>query len=167
MTGMSHREMRSASGAGVPEVGERDGVGLGEDDRLRLLPVTASRRDGAVDGLELVQTVERVHSSSFVGIDLSFGIVDWSRRHRRLRGGGSSAAPQLGTEGVEPLRPEGPELREPHVQLLQRSGVNRIDPPGAFGADRREPVVPQHLQVLRDGRVRDAELVADGPRQLT
>ena len=76
-------------------------------------------------------------------------------------------APQLGTQGIESLRPEGTEVREPHVQLLQRSGVNCIDPPGALGADRGEPVVPQHFQVLGDGGVRDAELVADDPRELT
>jgi hypothetical protein len=90
-------------------------------------------------------------------------MVGWGRR---LRSRGSSAPPQLRAEGVEPLRPEGPEVREPHVQLLQWSGVNGIDPPGALGSNRGEPVVAQHLQVLRDGRVRDAELVADDPRQL-
>jgi hypothetical protein len=58
-------------------------------------------------------------------------------------------------------------VREPHIELLQGSRVDGIDPPGALGSDGGEPVVPQHLQVLGDGRVRDAELVADGPRQLS
>ena len=40
-------------------------------------------------------------------------------------------------------------------------GVDGVEPAGALGSDGREPAVAQHPQVLRHGRLRDAELRLD------
>lgn len=76
------------------------------------------------------------------------------------------APAQLGGERVEPLGPEPAELGHPRVDLLQRRGVDGIQPPGALSPHSGEPAVAEHLEVLRDGGVRDAELRGDGRRQL-
>ena len=56
------------------------------------------------------------------------------------------------------------ERVEPRVDLVQGRRVDRIEAPGAYGPDGREAALPQHLEMLRDGRLRDAELVLDGGR---
>ena len=47
---------------------------------------------------------------------------------------------------------------KPAVELLERRGVDRVQPARADRSHGREPAVPEHLQVLRDSRLRDAEL---------
>jgi hypothetical protein len=44
---------------------------------------------------------------------------------------------------------------------LQGRGVHGVQTPGAVGADNREPVIPEHAQVLRHSGLGDAELVLD------
>ena len=50
-------------------------------------------------------------------------------------------------------------MAEPGVDLDQRSGIEGVDPPGALGTHGREAVLAQHPEVLRDARLREAELV--------
>jgi uncharacterized protein len=55
--------------------------------------------------------------------------------------------------------PEPPKDGQPLVGLPQGSRFDGVQPPGPLGADTCEPVVPQHLEVLRDGGLGNAELV--------
>ncbi len=71
------------------------------------------------------------------------------------------AASQLSAEGVEALVPEHPEPVEPHVDLLQRSWVDGVEPTRSGGPDTREPRLSEHPEVLRDRRLGDAELRLD------
>src|SRR4051794_22862752 len=57
--------------------------------------------------------------------------------------------------------PEAPEAVEPHVDLLQRPGVHRVQPPGPAGPHGGQAAVPEHPEVLRDGRLGDPELRLD------
>src|SRR4029079_15178493 len=67
------------------------------------------------------------------------------------------------------LVPGGAEALEPAVQLAEGRGGEGIEAAGALRADGGEAAVAEHLQVLRDGRLRDAELClddrGDGPRR--
>ena len=58
----------------------------------------------------------------------------------------------------------GPQKRrncvQPRVDLGQRARVDGVDAPRALGAHRREPALAQDLELLRDRRLRDAELPA-------
>src|SRR4051812_28120610 len=78
-----------------------------------------------------------------------------------LRGCGSAllAASDLGAERVEALVPKAAVGLEPLVDLAQRSGVDGVETAGAVGADGREAVLAQDPQVLRHGRLGDAELL--------
>ena len=67
-------------------------------------------------------------------------------------------ARQLGGRRVEALVPEDAELAKPGVDLTQRSGIDGVQPPRPVGTHPGEAVLPQHLQVLRGGRLGDAEL---------
>src|SRR5690606_21162748 len=71
------------------------------------------------------------------------------------------AARDFRGERVELVAPEPPEGIEPFLDLLERPGVDRIEPALGLRPDVREPVVPQHSQVLRDGRLAYAELGCD------
>src|SRR5689334_1086760 len=71
------------------------------------------------------------------------------------------AARQLGGQGVQMRAPEAAEAVEPGVYVPQRPGVDRVQPPGSFWADGREPVLPQYLQMLRHTGLRDPELLPD------
>ena len=53
---------------------------------------------------------------------------------------------------------------EPVVELAERRRVDRVQPARALGPDGREPAVPQDLEVLRHGRLRDPELGLDDGR---
>src|SRR5262245_39942984 len=68
------------------------------------------------------------------------------------------AARDLGGQGFEAVLPKSSELVEPRVDLLQRPGIDRVNPLRARHPHRREAAVAQHLQVLRHSRLRDAEL---------
>src|SRR5579859_1349754 len=62
---------------------------------------------------------------------------------------------------VQVRGPEAPEAAEPRVDLLQRPGVHRVQPPGPAGPHGGQPAVPEHPEVLRDGRLGDPELLLD------
>src|SRR5690606_10091202 len=81
--------------------------------------------------------------------------------HRTAAGGALGlAAPHLGGEVLEGVAPEGAVVGQPLVDGPQRAGVERVDPAPALGPDPGEAGVPQHLELLRDGRLGDAELGA-------
>lgn len=65
---------------------------------------------------------------------------------------------EFGGEGIQWPGPEVPEPSQPLVDLLQGRGIDRIQAPGPLGPDRGEARLPQHSQVPRDSRLRDAEL---------
>jgi hypothetical protein len=71
---------------------------------------------------------------------------------------------ELGSERVEPLVPEPVEPVEPFLELAKGRRVDGIQPTRAVGMDRREPAIPQDLEVLRHGRLRDPELGPDNGR---
>ncbi len=111
-------------------------------------------RDGslahlALDGLDLTDDVDHRVCSPFGGGD------------RGTQAPLALAPGELGRERVEALAPEPAEVVEPVVQLVERRGVDRIEAACALGPDGREPAVAQDLQVLRHGRLRDAELGLD------
>src|SRR5690606_21056868 len=74
---------------------------------------------------------------------------------------GLLTAGDLGGEGIELVVPEAPEWIEPLLDFLERAGVDRIEPALGVRPHVREPVVPQHAQVLRDRRLADPELGCD------
>jgi len=79
-------------------------------------------------------------------------------------GSGTSAAlapGDLGGEGFQLVLPERAEPGEPGIDLPQRRRLDRIEPARPVDAHGRKAAVPQHLQVLRDGGLRDAELRLD------
>ena len=59
------------------------------------------------------------------------------------------------------------ELRHPRVDLFERPRLDGIQPPLTVGPHGREAGVAEHLEVLGDRGVRDAELHADDLGQLT
>src|SRR4051812_24418096 len=88
----------------------------------------------------------------------------------RLDGVGAALTPaagQLGVQRVQPLRPQPPVAVEPLVDLAERLGVHRVQAAGARGAYGHETGLTEHPQVLRDGRLRDPELLLDDGPQLT
>src|SRR5262245_24223308 len=86
------------------------------------------------------------------------------RGGRRAQAAFALAAGELGRERVEPLLPEAVEVVEPGVDLAERLGVDGVQAPGAVGPDGREPAVAEYAEMLRDGRLRDAELGLDDRR---
>ena len=106
--------------------------------------------DLALDGVDLADDVDH-------GVWSSFGVSVVDGAEAAF----APAARELGRERVETLFPEAAEAVEPHVDLLERRRVDRVEPPGAVGPDGREAVVAQDPEVLRDGRLRDAELGLD------
>jgi len=71
------------------------------------------------------------------------------------------ASRQLGGQRVQVRRPGPAELVEPGVDAAQRLVRDRVEAARAVGSYRGESVVPQHLEVLGDGRLGDAELALD------
>ena len=71
------------------------------------------------------------------------------------------AAGDLGGERVQVRGPVRAKAVEPGVDVAQRLRLDRVEPPGALGAHRREAGLAQHPQVLRDRRLGDPELVPD------
>src|SRR5690606_38451919 len=70
-------------------------------------------------------------------------------------------AGDLGGERVEPRAPEAAEAVEPGVDLGQGARVDGVDEARSLGAHGREAVLAQDLELLRDGRLGDAELAGD------
>src|SRR5690348_10780248 len=68
---------------------------------------------------------------------------------------------QFGRQRLQVRCPEAPEVIEPRVDLTQRLGVHRVQAPGPARPHGRQAAVPEHPQVLRDGRLGDAELPLD------
>jgi len=58
-------------------------------------------------------------------------------------------------------RPRPAELVEPGVDVAKRFVRDRVEAARAVRSHRGETVVPQHLEVLGDGRLGDAELALD------
>src|SRR5215813_14280576 len=71
------------------------------------------------------------------------------------------ATGNLGRQRFELMLPEAAELAHPGVDLAQRPGLDRIDAARAIRAHIGKAAVAQHLEVLRDRRLRDAELALD------
>src|SRR3712207_242036 len=71
------------------------------------------------------------------------------------------AAGHLGGHRVQVRRPEAPELPEPGVRLAQGGLLHRVEPARAVRPHGGEAVVAQHLEVLGDGGLGDAELGPD------
>src|SRR4249919_3861139 len=57
--------------------------------------------------------------------------------------------------------PEAPEAAEPRVYLPQRARLHRVQAPGTLRPHGREAGLTQHLQVLRNARLGDPELLMD------
>src|SRR5690606_29131282 len=92
-----------------------------------------------------------------------------TRRRRATSARGASARGalrlpplDLGREVLEGVLPERAVVGEPLVDRAERTGVERVDAPPALGAHAGEAGVPQHLELLRDGRLRDPELLPHG-----
>lgn len=73
---------------------------------------------------------------------------------------------KLGAQRVEPLAPEFSKRLQPSVDVLQGAGLDGVQPAGALSAYPGEAVLAEHPKVLRDGRLRDAELRADDSHDL-
>src|SRR5262249_47302506 len=87
---------------------------------------------------------------------------------RRTAGPGSTALSSrtlptrdFSCEGLEPRAPGPPERLQPGVSLSQRARVHGIDAACPLGTHRRKPALPQDLELLRHGRLRDTELPRD------
>jgi len=75
----------------------------------------------------------------------------------------ASAAPCLSpgnfaSEGVQALLPKSAKLADPGVDLLKRLRIHRINPSGSLDADSDEAALAQCPEMLRNARLRDAEL---------
>lgn len=79
---------------------------------------------------------------------------------------GAAAARELGVEGGEGTAPEPLERREPGVGLPYAARIDGIQSPSAVRAHRRERLLSQDAQVLRNGRLGDAELILDDRAEL-
>ena len=73
----------------------------------------------------------------------------------------SAPSGELRSECIESLGPELSERLEPSVYILERAGVDGVQPTCALCTHSGEAVLPQHPEVLRDSRLTDAELFAD------
>src|SRR5882672_1843584 len=71
------------------------------------------------------------------------------------------AAGNLGRQRFELMLPEPAELAHPRIDLAQRPGLDRIDAARSISAHIRKAALAQHLEVLRDRRLRDTELALD------
>ena len=134
----------------VPDVVDRGVVGPAEPDGPGLAGREPAAADLALDGVDLADDVDH-RGVSFVAC----AVVVAAEAALAL------AAGELGRERVEPLVPEPAEGVEPVVELVERRRVDGVEPPRAVRPDRREAAVAQDLEVLRDGRLRDAELGLD------
>jgi hypothetical protein len=57
--------------------------------------------------------------------------------------------------------PKSTKLANPGVDLPKRLRVHRIDSPGSLDADADEAALAQGPEMLRNARLRDAELIPD------
>jgi hypothetical protein len=64
----------------------------------------------------------------------------------------------LASEGVQVFLPKSAKLGNPGIDLLKRLRVHRIDSSLPFDADSDHSALAQCSEMLRDGRLRDAEL---------
>src|SRR5882724_7386020 len=71
------------------------------------------------------------------------------------------AAGNLGRQRVKLMLPEPAELAHPCIDLAQRPGFDRIDAARSIRAHIRKAALAQHLEMLRDRRLCDAELALD------
>ena len=68
---------------------------------------------------------------------------------------------ELGFESVETLVPEEPEARGPVLDLVERGGIEGIEPPGSLRPNAGKTALSQHPEVLRHRRLADREFLAD------
>src|SRR3954469_7978161 len=71
------------------------------------------------------------------------------------------AASNLGRQRIELMLPEPAELAHPLVDLAQWPGLDRVDAARSVRAHIGKAAVAQHLEMLRDRRLRDTELALD------
>ena len=116
---------------------------------MRLAGREPTAADLALHGVDLADDVDHR------------GVSSWLVRGLATEAALALAAGELGGERVEPLVPEPAEGVEPVVELVERRRVDGVEPPRPVRADRREAAVAEDLEVLRDGRLRDAELGLD------
>ena len=64
-------------------------------------------------------------------------------------------------ERIDLRGPELPERRQPGVELLEAFGFQAVEPALGVHAGFDEPRLAQHAQVLRDSRLRHAQLALD------
>ena len=57
--------------------------------------------------------------------------------------------------------PKSAKWSDPGIDLLKRLRLHRIDASGPIHADTDEPALPQCPEMLRNGRLRDVELLLD------
>ena len=97
-----------------------------------------------------------ITGSSLVLVVLSVDapVPDARRRSRRPR---ASSVASASSGWLQNPRKWSSHSSTPRIG----DGIDGVEPAGALGADRGEPVVPQHPQVLRHSRLRDAELPLD------
>src|SRR5699024_8598596 len=77
-------------------------------------------------------------------------------------GGRPTASRELGAEGVEVPRPHVAEPLHPGVHIAHPRCLHCVHPPCALWTHRREAMLSQHPEVLRDRRLGDAELLPHG-----
>ncbi len=63
-------------------------------------------------------------------------------------------------------RPEPPELSQPGIHLLKRFGLQPVEPPLRIHRGFHETSLPQHPQVLGNGRLRHPKAPLDLPNGL-
>ena len=78
---------------------------------------------------------------------------------------GPPAAGQLGPERVEALRPEGADLLDPLLHLVEAAGGEGVDPALGVGPHLHHPGLPEHPQVPGDRRPADREVGGDLARR--
>jgi hypothetical protein len=69
------------------------------------------------------------------------------------------------SEGVQALLPKSAKLVYPGVDLLKRLRIHRINPLRSVDADSDEAALAQCTEMLRNARLRYAELVPDDLRE--
>src|SRR5262245_31969650 len=67
----------------------------------------------------------------------------------------------LVSEGVQVLLPKSAKLGDPGIDLFKRLRIHRIDSSWPFDSNTDEAILAQSPEMLRNARLRDAELFLD------
>ena len=92
---------------------------------------------------------------------LSGGTSYASRGLQLALGNQLAHIPLLGGESIELVGPEDPEPRQPVIDVAQGRHVELVVAAGALGPDLGEAGLAQHLEMLADCRLGDAEFARD------